>query len=118
MTSYRGTINPVDGKFRIREVPHIPPVDRRNVSVGRLADCITRADLYRICLAIGVAAPVSTPVAREVAVETLTNTHTHFDASTLSDEAVQRVYDLSLMTRQQLADVIQRFFELHDLIDA
>jgi hypothetical protein len=35
----------------------------------------------------------------------------------LDDEAVQRAYDLSLLKRKELASIMERFFELHDLMD-
>jgi hypothetical protein len=116
MTSYRGTLNPVDGRFRIREVTTQPSTDRRKLSVGRVASCISPSELYHICLSIGVVAPRSTPVTREVATTSLTAVG--FDSSLIDDDAVQRCYDLRQLSRQELVDLMQRYFELHDLIDA
>jgi hypothetical protein len=116
MTSYRGSRNVNDSRFRIREVSDVPVVGKRKVSVGRVAETCKLTELYRICLGLGIAAPFSTPVTREVAEVALALKL--IDSERRTDEQVQRIYDLSRLSREDLLATMERFFELHDLLDA
>ena len=114
MATYRGS-HDANGAFRIRTVPLQPEADARRQSSGSLAKNTLFRHLYQVCLALGIAAPSSTPVTREVAVAALTAKN--FNTEGLADHAVQRIYDLSSFKRAELVEIMERYFELHDLME-